>query len=482
MLEDIISERKKKLERLKSAGIDPYPAKAKRTATAAAAKKSFRGFSLLKKKVFVAGRVRGLRDQGGLIFIDVEDESGRIQAVLKKATLKNFKLLKDTLDIGDFISVGGPLFKTQKGEISVDVREATVLVKSLQPLPSEHFGLEDEEIRLRKRYLDLLMNPEVREMFRRKAVFWQSMRDFLKEEGFLEVDMSALESLPGGADAEPFVTHHNALDMDFYLRIALELPLKKLLVGGYEKVFEIGRLFRNEGIDKEHLQDYMDLEFYWAYSDYNDLMKLAEKMYKTVIKNTMGTLVTNWNGQKIDWGKKWKVVDYVEAFKKAAKIDPLTATRDELMHKAKELGLKPENNLGKGRLIDLIYKKTIRPGLIQPTFLVHHPLDISPLAKRSPKDPRIVERVQVLAAGTELGNGWSELNDPIDQRERFEEQMKLREAGDKEAQHLDEDFVEALEYGMPPASGFGVSERLFAVLMDKPIRETVFFPLMRKKD
>jgi lysyl-tRNA synthetase class 2 len=287
--------------------------------------------------------------------------------------------------------------------------------------------------------------------------------------------------VPGGADAEPFKTHLNALSTDFYLRISLELPLKKMLVAGFEKVFEIGRIFRNEGIDKEHLQDYTQLEFYWAYRDYNDLMEFVEKMYKAVVKNVCGGLTTTYNGEKIDWGKKWPKVEYVEEFKKKNKINPLDASREELFAKAKSLGLEPERNLGKGRLIDLIFKKTVRPTLIQPCFLINPPIEIVPLTKRSERDPRIGERMQPVACGTELGNGFSELNDPLDQRKRFEEQMRLREEGDKEAQRLDEDYLEAMEYGMPPAAGFGVSERFFAVLMDKPVRETVIFPLMRPK-
>jgi lysyl-tRNA synthetase class 2 len=265
------------------------------------------------------------------------------------------------------------------------------------------------------------------------------------------------------------------------MRISLELPLKKLLVGGFENVFEIGRIFRNEGIDREHLQDYTQLEFYWAYHDYHDLMKLIEKTYKKVIKATCGGLTTRWNGQTIDWSKKWKKVDYVKAFKKANGMDPTKATREKLVAKAKELGVAVDENTGKGRLIDLIYKKTVRPMLVEPCFLINPPVEIEPLAKRHAGNPAVVERVQVMACGTELGKGFSELNDPDDQRARFEDQMKLREAGDAEAQYLDEEFLEALEQGMPPAAGFGVSERLFAILMDKPIRETVFFPLMRPK-
>ena len=259
------------------------------------------------------------------------------------------------------------------------------------------------------------------------------------------------------------------------------MPLKKLLVGGFDKVFEIGRIFRNEGIDKEHLQDYTQMEFYWAYSDYRDAMKLVQKMYLKAIKNVTGGLTTTFDSKPIDWSKKWEKVKYVPAFKKANGIDPTRASRDALFKKAVELGLQPEASAGKGRLIDLIFKKTVRPMLIEPCFLVDPPVEIEPLAKRSAKNPNVVERFQVVACGTELGKGFSELNDPIDQRARFEEQMKLREAGDAEAQHLDEDFLEAMEYGMPPAAGFGMSERFFAVLMDRPVREAVIFPLIRKK-
>jgi lysyl-tRNA synthetase class 2 len=286
--------------------------------------------------------------------------------------------------------------------------------------------------------------------------------------------------VPGGAEAEPFITHHNALNTDFYLRISLEIALKKLMVAGYERVFEIGRVFRNEGIDAEHLQDYTALEFYWAYADYNDLMKFVEKMYKRVIKNTCGTLKTEWKGQVIDWGKKWGTVDYYDIFKKQYKIDLATVTKKELYEKAKKEGLQVTQKLGKGRLIDMLFKK-YRPKLVQPCFLVNTPADIEPLAKRMEKEPHKVERFQVVAGGTELGKGFSEANDPVDQRERFEEQAKLRERGDAEAHRLDEDFLEALEYGMPPTAGFGTAERLFAVIMNRPVRETVFFPLMRKK-
>lgn len=482
MLDDIIRERLKKLEALKAAGVHPYPPVVKRTHEIGVARKDFNKLAKSGKKLSLVGRVWSVRDQGNVEFLDLKDESGAIQAVLKKDTTAKFDLWKNNLDRGDFISVTGPLFKTKRGEESVDAREIEMVAKSLRPIPTEWYGLEETETRLRKRYLDLLLNPELREVFRKKAVFWETFRNFLKKEGFLEVEASALEATPGGAEAEPFKTHMNTLDEDFYLRISLELPLKRLLVGGYEKVFEIGRIFRNEGIDKEHLQDYTQLEFYWAYADYNVLMKLIEAMYKAVVKATTGGFTTTFGGEKINWGKKWGEVDYVESFKKGVGLDPLTASRDDLLKKAKDLKLEPEKFAGKGRLIDLIFKKTVRPKLIQPVFLLDPPVEVEPLAKRHRKDPRRVERLQIVAGGTELGKGFTELNDPQDQRARFEEQMKLRQAGDREAQMLDEDFIEALEYGMPPAAGFGISERLFAVLMNKPVRETVIFPLMRKKE
>jgi lysyl-tRNA synthetase class 2 len=482
MLEDIIQERIKKIKILQENGINPYPARILKKAKIISINdilNSFNSFVKKRKKLAVAGRIMSIRDQGGLIFSDLVDSSGKIQLVFKKNNILNLNFWKKVLDRGDFIFCIGIPFKTQKGEKSLEVKYLELLTKSLRPLPTEWFGIEDQELRLRRRYLEMILSPETREIFVKKSIFWQTFREELKKEGFLEVETPVLEPIPGGAEARPFITHLNALDEDFYLRISLELPLKKLLVGGFEKVFEIGRIFRNEGIDREHLQDYTQLEFYWAYHDYNDLMQFVERLYKKVIKKTTGSLVTIYQDKKINWGKKWPRVEYVQLFKKFTGIDPVKASRDELYKKAKELNLNPEEFAGKGRLIDLIFKKTARPTLIQPCFLINPPVEIEPLAKRLEINPNLVERFQVMACGTELGKGFSELNDPIDQRKRFEEQLKLREAGDEEAQMFDEEFVIALEYGMPPTAGFGVSERLFAVLMNKPVRECVIFPLMR---
>lgn len=479
MLEDLIRERKAKLERYKKHA-NPYPAEVKRTASVKEAVSAFPKLAKSKKVLWFTGRVGAVRGQGGIIFADLKDESGQIQLILKKGETNNFDILKETLDIGDFVEAKGTLFKTKRGEKSILAKQTRIIAKGLRPLPQNWYGLEDTETRLRKRYLDTILNPEVKEMFVKKSAFWGAVRDFLKEENFLEVETPVLEGLPGGAEAEPFKTHHNALNRDFYLRISLELPLKKLLVGGFEKVFEIGRIFRNEGIDAEHLQDYTHMEFYWAYANYRDLMKFLPKLFRAVIKKTFGTLKIKNQGKEVDWNKPWKTYDYYGLFEKYAGLDLNEVSDGGLKKKADELGLKYEPSAQRGRLIDLIYKKTVRPKLIEPGFLVNPPVEIEPLAKRSAEDPRRVERLQIMAYGTELGKGFSELNDPVDQRERFEAQMALRAKGDKEAQYLDEDFLEAMEYGMPPAAGFGMSERVFSVLIDKPIRETVVFPLMRE--
>lgn len=482
MLEDLRRDRIKKLNNFRKSGIDPYPAQVKRTHQISEVLADFNKLLRQKKDVVVVvGRVMGFRLQGSVLFADVRDESGKIQLVVGKDRFRNFKLYADNLDVGDFVMAGGKIFKTKRGERSIEVKKLELLTKSLRPLPDQWYGLEDVEARLRQRYLDLIMKDEVREMFVKKTSFWQALRSFLQKNSFIEVETPVLEPIPGGAEAEPFKTHHNALDTDFYLRISLELPLKKLLIAGFEKVFEIGRVFRNEGMDAEHVQDYTQCEFYWAYQDYEGLMKFVEKMYQEVIKKSLGGLTTKCQGNDIKWSSKWSRLDYYELFKKYVGLDLHEATVADLKAKATKENLKLLKSYGRGRLIDLLYKKMVRPHLIQPAFLINPPVDVEPLAKRLIKDNNRVARFQVVACGTELGKGFSELNDPLDQRGRFEEQMKLRAGGDREAQMLDEDFLAALEYGMPPAAGFGMSERLFAVLVDKPVREAQIFPLMRRK-
>jgi lysyl-tRNA synthetase, class II len=483
-LEDIIKFRREKLEKLKQLGIDPYPSSTDRTHTNQEALDRFD--ELGSQSLFLVGRIRSWRTMGKLIFAHIEDGTAKIQVLFKQDDLgkDQFKFLQDFFDIGDFIEISGTLFKTKTEEKTLQAKSFKLLAKSLLPLPSEHYGLNDEETKLRKRYLDILLNPQTKELFVKKAKFWSSFRKFLLEKAFLELEMPILEDSVGGAEAEPFITRHNALDRDFYLRISLELPLKKMLVAGYERVFEIGRIFRNEGIDTEHLQDYTQMEFYWAFADFEDLMKLVQEMYQFVIKETFGTLKISYNGTEVDWAGEWPRYDYIKLFQEYTGLDLLACSDDDLKVFAGKNNISYENFARRGRLIDLIFKKKIRPQIRsdKPAFLVNQPIELEPLAKRDPKTPQVVQRMQILAYGTELGKGFGELNDPVDQKARFEEQMKLREAGDKEAQMLDQDYVEAMEYGMPPAAGFGVSERLFSCLSDKSIRETVIFPPMKNEN
>ncbi len=480
MREDILQTKLDKLKDIREAGMKAYPEKAERSMTNTEALEKFD--SLQGKEIILVGRVRSLRSMGNVAFAHIEDGSGKIQLFLNKKGTENYKLFVSAIEIGDFIQAAGKLFVTKAGEKSLEVSAWMVLSKNIRPIPTEYFGLKDEEELLRKRYLDLIMNPETRELFKKKNIFWQTVRTFLVKNGFLEVQTPVLEHTPGGADAEPFVTHHNALDQDFFMRISLELPLKRLLVGGYEKVFEIGRVFRNEGIDREHLQEFDHMEFYWAYSDLKAGMKFAEKMYKKIVSEVTGGYETEYEGEKINWKTKFPIVDYFKEFKKETGLDlSRDLTVEQLKAKADELGIKYEPGYSKSRMIDTLYKKTVRQKLIQPCFLVGHPIEVSPLAKRDPKNPKKVLRFQIVAGKSELCNAFGELNDPIDQRNRFEEQMKMREAGDKEAQMIDEDFLEALEYGMPPAFGFGMSERFFSFIMDKSIRQTVIFPPVKSK-
>jgi len=482
-LEDLLAARRKKLENLKAQGIDPFPSATKRSHFNKQALDEYDKLAEAKTELSLVGRIRSLRTQGKVSFAHIEDISGKIQIFFKQDILgeQKFQLL-DNFDIGDFIEATGVMFTTKAGEKTLEVHDFRMLAKSLRPLPSEHYGLEDKELRLRKRYLDMLANPEVRNMFVLKTIFWQNVQNFLTHYGFLQVEAPILEPVPGGAEAEPFITHHNALDRDFYLRISLELPLKKLIAAGFERVFEIGRVFRNEGIDTEHLQEYTAMEFYWAYADFEMLLQFVQHLYQSVIQAVAGGLKTKYQGHEIDWGGEWPKQDYFELFKKYTDLDLNSVTDAELRKYADANKLKYEQFAGRGRLIDLIFKKKIRalPEVsMQPSFLVNQPVELEPLAKRDPRNPKAVQRMQILAAGSELGKGFGELNDPLDQRGRFEEQMRLREKGDKEAQMLDEDFLEAMEYGMPPMAGFGMSERVFSVLMDKSIRETVIFPPMK---
>ncbi|MEK7076456.1 MAG: lysine--tRNA ligase [Patescibacteria group bacterium] len=481
-LDEIRKTKIKKIEELRKSGIDPYPASSSRTNSIKEAVDNYDEWKD-KKEITLAGRIMARREHGGSTFFDIDDGSGNIQAYIKEDMVgpDEYKHFQGSIDRGDFIEVRGQLKDTKREEKTIYVDKYKLLTKALLPLPEKWHGLEDVEERLRKRYLDFIMNPEERELFVKKSKFWQATREFLLKEGGLEVETPVLEQIPGGADAEPFKTHLNALNTDLFLRISPELNLKRLITAGYEKVFEIGRIFRNEGIDREHLQDYTQMEMYWAYYDYEKLMELIERLFKHVVRETLGASGQQYQGETIDWNSSWKRYDYYEEFEKHTDLRLEKVSEKDLKNYAKDNGIDAGKHIGKGRLIDVIFKKKVRPYLIEPGFLVLPPIDIEPLAKRYPKDPNRVERFQVVAGGTELGKGFSELNDPIDQRRRFEEQVKLGEAGDKEAQRMDEDFVEALEYGMPPTAGFGMSERFFAFLMDRPVREVVFFPLMKPK-
>lgn len=476
-LDNIREERIKKLEELKKLGINPYPSQLKEKPEEIGYAKFQEGDNT--HPYSLAGRIRSIREHGNIIFANLQDESDTIQLFFQKKDLDDkFKILK-LFDAGDFIWVKGKIFKTKAGEVTVQVEDFQLLSKSIRPLPSEWFGLKDEEERYRQRYVDLILNDNLKDLFRKKAIFWQTMRSFLIEKGFLEVETPTLENTAGGADANPFITHHNALDIDLYLRISMgELWQKRLMVAGFDKTFEIGRQFRNEGIDREHLQDYSQMEFYWAYANYEDSMELVEELYKEIAQKTFGTLNFTINGHIVDLGKKWEKIDYATTIKKEMGVDIKSATDEDLRKKLKELKINFEKKDERGRLIDLLWKQ-VRKTIAGPVFLTGHPVEVSPLAKRMDKTPDFVERYQVILAGSENGNGYSELNDPIDQAERFKKQQELREKGDDEAQMEDNDFVRALEYGMPPVTGFGVSERLFSFLANLPIREAVLFPLLR---
>jgi len=483
---DPFAARLAKLEMLRELGIDPYPAIVPDHAPIAQVRANGNHLKLDGDRSeggsSVAGRIHALRKQGALCFIDLQDETGKIQVLVKKDLVSEelFDRL-DLLDIGDFLWAHGPLFITKRGELTVETQDWKILVKSLRPLPDLWKGLQDVEQRQRQRYAELLVNPEAKERFQKRSIFVAAIRRFLAEKSFTEVETPVLEHIPGGADAEPFITHHNSLDVDFYLRISLELHLKRLLVGGFDRVYEIGKVFRNEGISPQHLQEFTMLEFYWAYANYEDLMKLVEELYCTVVQETFGSLEIQRGEHVLNFAAPWPRTTYRDLLKQYAGIDILEISDEDLVETIKKYRVDTDISLGRGRLMDQLYKKTVRPNLIQPQFIIDVPVEFSPLAKRKASDPRLTERIMVLVDGAEVGNGFSELNDPLDQRSRFEEQEKLRLKGDAEAQRMDADFLRALEYGMPPTAGFGVGiDRLLAILLDvESIRETVFFPTMR---
>lgn len=438
------------------------------------------------KEVTVAGRLMNKRVMGKASFINVQDRDGRLQGYISKNDVGEESYLAfKKFDIGDIVGVKGVVFRTQKGEISVRASEITLLSKSLKVLPEKFHGLNDQELRYRQRYLDLIMNPEVKDTFIKRSAVLREIRNYLDAKGFLEVETPVLQTIPGGAAARPFITHHNALDIDMYCRIALELPLKRLIVGGLERVYEIGRVFRNEGIDIRHNPEFTLIEIYQAYTDYHGMMDLAEGLFRTIAQNVVGSTVLNYGGYELDLGKPFERLTMVDAVKKYAGVDfneiPDTAAAKVL---AKEKGIEFEERHAKGDILNLFFEEYVEKNLIQPTFIMDYPVEISPLTKRKPSNPEYTERFELFIVGREYGNAYSELNDPIDQRKRFEHQEAMRAAGDDEANMIDEDFLTALEYGMPPTGGIGIGIDRLVMLMTESvsIRDVILFPTMKPLD
>ena len=483
-LQDYRNERLRKLETLRELGVDPYPAKSERTH--GCGEVLARYDELAGKEVVVAGRIASIRSFGKLAFIKLRDGSGEVQLYLQRDDVAELdagrgvlgmKQLK-LLDTGDFVEARGVMATTQTGEKSVGVRELRLLTKSLRPMPEK---LENKEERFRRRYVDMNVNPEVRQRFVRRSKFWQATRDYLNQHGFTEVNVPVLEHTTGGADANPFVTHMDALDdQQFYLRISHELPLKRLIGAGFEKVYDLGPRFRNENYSDEHLPEHIAMEWYVAYWDWKQGMRFMEAMYKDVLQKTFGTLQFQLGKFNVDMSGEWEVWDYAEVIGKHYGIDVYNTTIEEVAAKLKEHGLEVEKTDSIPRSIDKLWKN-VRKDVAGPVWLVNTPKFISPLSKTNPDNPQTVERFQPIIAGSELGNGFSELNDPIDQLNRFVEQQQMRDAGDDEAMMLDIDFVEMLEYGMPPACGWGYSERVFWIFEGVTAREGVPFPQLRSE-
>ncbi len=480
-LDDIRDARLKKLALLKERGINPYPAKIPRDFSLAELKNTFAEKEASAESFSVAGRIMALRGQGAILFVVLFDGTEKFQVILKKDELgeETLSLFADTVDIGDFISVTGTALTSQRGEPSVLAKSWMMGVKTLLPLPEKWHGLTDVDERYRKRYLDFLMDDEARELIYKKSKFWDVTREFLKKEGFLEVETPTLETTTGGAEAEPFKTHHNDYDLPVFLRISVgELWQKRLMAGGFPKTFEIGRAYRNEGSSPDHLQEFTNMEFYWAFADYHDGMELVKRMYRAIATEVFGKTEFTTRGHTFDLANDWVLVDYAEEIKKQTGVDIATSTQGEMEQTLQKLGVKYEGN-NVERLTDTLWKYC-RKNIAGPAFLINHPKLVAPLAKANP-DGVSVQRFQPILAGSEVGNGYSELNDPIDQHERFMLQQKLIDAGDKEAMMPDYEFVEMLEHGMPPTCGFGFGERLFAFLADKPLRELQTFPLMKPR-
>jgi len=481
---EAVSEREdrlKKLIELQTLG-NPYPSQVKRDYEIAAVLEKFDALQKSQATLTVVGRLRAKREHGNLCFANLEDASGTVQLAFSKKDLgvdkyKNFIRL---IDVADFVQATGRVFLTHKGEKSLMVADWRLLSKALRPIPDAWYGLKDEEDRLRKRYLDLLLNPELRELFYRKAKFWEVIRGFMKQHGFFEVETPTLETTTGGAEANPFKTHHDDFDLDVFLRISIgELWQKRLMAAGYEKTFEIGRAYRNEGSSPDHLQEFTNLEFYWAYADYEMGMKLTQELFQEIAQKVFGKTKFATKGMAYDLAGEWPRLDYQTEVLRQTGIDVLKATDKEMAAALDKLQVKYEGS-NRERLMDTLWKYC-RKSIAGPVFLINHPRLVSPLSKAKEDNPELTERFQIIIAGSEIANGFSELNDPLDQFNRFSEQQKLIDRGDKEAMMPDWEFVEMLEHGMPPTFGLGMGERLFAFLVDKPIREVTLFPLMKPR-
>ncbi len=482
-IDEIRDARINKLKLLKDKGVNPYPAESKKELSLKEAVLNFETLEKNKEIKWIAGRIMSIRGQGAIIFITLNDGTGAFQGLLKKDVLgdEKFDFWNEVVDIGDFVEIQGSFFTTKRGEKTLEAKDWNMLTKSLRPLPEKWHGLTDVEERFRKRYLDILMDGENKELLEKKTKFWDTVRNFMKDRGFLEVETPTLEITTGGAEATPFKTYNEDFKLPLYLRISVgELWQKRLMAAGFDKTFEIGKIYRNEGSDANHLQEFTNMEFYWSYANYQDGMKLVEELYKTLAQDVFGTTQFETRGHKFDLGGKWQTIDYCETVKKETGIDILNTTYEEVKNKLEKLEIKYDGETME-RMIDTLWKYCRRK-ISGPVFLVGHPKLISPLSKSMPENAELTERFQVIIAGSELGNGYSELNDPINQAERFEKQQELAKMGDKEAMMPDDEFVEMLEYGMPPTCGFGLGgEMLFAFLSDKPIRETQMFPLMKPK-
>jgi len=488
--EDIVRQRLRKLDKIRARGIDPYPHRYRRSHTLQEAATLFQrweaGDVATAPEVKVAGRLIAHRPMGKATFLDIRDGSGKIQLYLRKDLLgeEKYSLFKD-FDVGDIIGASGWLFRTRTGELSVEATDLSMLSKSLQPLPEKWHGLTDVEKRYRQRYLDLIASDTTRHIFGVRTKIISGIRRFLDQRGFLEVETPILQSSAGGALAKPFTTHHNALDRDLHLRIAIELHLKRLIVGGFDKVYEIGRVFRNEGISTKHNPEYTLLESYEAYTDYNDVMAMVEEMVSTIAQEVLGTQQIVFADETIDFSPPWRRVTLREEILERSEIDfEKYHDAESLRRQMEAKGVEVDQNMGRGKLIDELLSTFVEPKLVQPTFVMDYPIELSPLAKRKPDSERLVERFEAFIGGIEVANAFTELNDPREQRQRFEEQERLRALmGDEEAERLDEDFLLALEHGMPPTGGLGIGvDRLVMLLTDQQsIREVILFPQLRAK-